>query len=460
MKRTIKRIFSILICITMLISSALFSFGCKSNSIETFDEYTEYNQLRFYCYGMPPLENTGTGAYANNPSFRTEEQYKYIAECGFNYAMIGDGSESGIDTRLAALESLKKHDIKVIIYDNALASMMDLYISGSTDSDDAIKVNKETFKESYKSYNEFENFAGVHISDEPSRERFEAIGKVYDFYRTVEPVKDYKVNLLCYSTPDLMGTDSYDTYVKDALDMTKMTKLCFDSYPLNKDGTVKEAHISNCFDIATAAQAKGVDWECYVLTYEHLYYLNPKNYDDIAWQVYTAMAHGCKGFYPFVYFTPLTNSSEAYAMIGRDGKPTQIYYSMQEVIKEIRAFESMYMNSEWTGTLYHVADPDYPNDSFDMVGGKLESHQRISNIKAKSDIMIGTFKDIDNRDAFLITSAAAPSKDIQNEVTITFNNASKAVLYKKGRKIIVNLKDGQFSTTIGSGEGYYVIPLQ
>ncbi len=459
MKKLFKSVVSISVCLIMLLCSTSFIVGCNNNSNVTFEEYTDYEQVRFYCYGMPPLENTGTGAYANNPSFRTEEQYKYIAECGFNYAVIGDGAEAGTDTRVAALEALQKYDIKAVIYDNALANMMDLYLNGSKDGDQAIEVNKDVFRENYEAYNAYDNFAGIHISDEPSRDRFEAIGKVYDFYRTVEPVKDYKVNLLCYSTPDLMGTDSYDTYVKDALDMTKMTRLCFDSYPLNLDGTVKEAHISNCFDIATAAKTKGVDWECYLLTYEHLYYLNPKNYDDIAWQVYVAMAHGCKGFLPFVYFTPLTASTEAYAMIGRDGKPTQIYYSVQEVIKEVRAFESMYTNSTWTGTLYHVADPDYPNDSFASVIDPLESHERIAKIQADADVMIGTFKDKDNRDAFLITSTSAPSKDVQNKVTVKFNNASNAVVYKKGRKVIVNLKNGEFTTTIGSGEGYYVIPL-
>lgn len=459
MKKAFKRLIAVTICFIMFLCSVTLSFGCNNDSNTSFEEYTEFEQLRFYCFGMPPMENSGTGAYANNPSFRTEEQYQYIMECGFNYAVIGSGDEAGTDTRIATLEALKKHNIKAIIYDNALANLMDLYISGKDDGDEGIEANKALFKDNYDKYNAFDNFAGIHISDEPSRDRFEAIGKVYDFYRTVEPEKEYKVNLLCYSTPDLMGTDSYDTYVKDALDMTKMTKLCFDSYPLNLDGTVKEAHISNCFDIATAAKAKGVDWECYLLTYEHLYYLNPKNYDDIAWQVYVAMSHGCKGFLPFVYFTPLTTSTEAYAMIGRDGKPTQIYYSVQEVIKEVRAFESMYMNSNWTGTIYHVADQDYPNDSFAAVRGPLESHERISKIKADADVIIGTFKDKDNRDAFLITSTSAPSKDIQNEVTIKFNNATRAVLYKKGRKVIVNLNNGEFKTTIGSGEGYYVIPL-
>ena len=73
--------------------------------------------------------------------------------------------------------------------------------------------------------------------------------------------------------------------------------------------------------------------------------------------------------------------------------------------------------------------------------------------------MIGTFKDKDNRDAFLITNTSAPAKDVKNNVTITFNNASHAVLYKKGRKVIVKLDNGKFTTTMGSCEGYYVIPL-
>ncbi len=459
MKKRFKSILAITVCFIMLLCTALAGVGCNTTQDITFEEYTEYDAFRFYCYGMPPLANTGVGPYANNPSYRTEEQYRYIAECGFNYVKADDDDEAGIESRLAVLEALKKYDIKVIIYDKGLANMMDLYITGSNSEDPAIKANEELFKSNYARYSEYDNFAGVSISDEPGRERFEAIGKVFDFYRTVETTKDYIVNLLCYSTPTLMGVDTYDQYVTDAVDITKMTRLCFDSYPLNADGTVKEAHISNCSDIAMAAEKKGMDWDCFILTWEHLYYTNPKNYDDIAWQVYTAMAHGCKGILPFVYWTPLTMTTDPYAMINRDGERTQIYYSMQEVIREVRAFESMYMNSTWTGTMYHVADEDYPNDAFASVNDKLESHNRISDIEAKADIMIGTFKDIDNRDAFLITNSSAPAKDVQNQVTIKFKNASKAVLYKKGRKVIVNLDNGKFTTTMGSGEGYYVIPL-
>ena len=449
-----KRVVSLVIGMILLLSTMTF-LGCKNKV--SFNEYTEYEQFRFYCYYTPPQANVGTGDYANNPTYHTEEQYKYIAECGFNYAK--PVLENSFEAQVEVLAGLQKYGIKVNITDASLIHMMDLYLNGYDDDSEAIKANKELFKRNYEVYKQYDNFSGVDVADEPHYSRFEALGKVHDFYRTIDTTHDYRVNLLCYSPTTLLGTINYATYLNDAVDITKMSRLCFDSYPLNSDGTVKESHIANNAEVAEKAKEKGIDWDCFILTYQHMFYTNPKNYDDIAWQVYVPMAFGCRGILPFVYMTPLNTTDKYYAMISRDGKPTQIYYSMQEVIKEVRAFEHMYMNSEWMGTMLYVADEDYPNKSFEMVANPLQSHPRIKKLKATADLMIGTYKDKDNRDGFLLVNASAPSKDIENEVVITFDDATHVMLYKKGRKLIVELDKGTLKTDMGSGEGYYVIPF-
>ena len=105
-------------------------------------------------------------------------------------------------------------------------------------------------------------------------------------------------------------------------------------------------------------------------------------------------------------------------------------------------------------------DPETDPDTGKIVGEWSDAHERIADMDATEDFLLGVFEDKDARDAFLLVNISDPADDVTNEVTIRFNDCSRVVLYKKGRKLIVDLNDGVFKTTIGSGEGYYIIPLQ
>ena len=67
-----------------------------SKNIKKFSVPREF---RFVAYGTPPNANTGFDQYVGNPDYNTAEQWKMLAECGFNYAQpIGyDQTEEHIE---------------------------------------------------------------------------------------------------------------------------------------------------------------------------------------------------------------------------------------------------------------------------------------------------------------------------------------------------------------------------
>ena len=442
--------------------------GCGGEE-RKFEEYADSEEFRFYAYMTPPPANTGTGELSGNPDFMTDEQYGYVAECGFNYAIpIYEGS---LENNLKAMDGLAKYGIKFFPYDNSLAALAGMLNEAEPDPA-AVETTKANIAANMEKYLERENFAGIYASDEPSAALFPGLKAAGEYFKTFGS-GEWWINVHPNSASlTILGAESYVAYLDDYAKNSSIQRMSFDSYPLMNDG-LKEGHLANLGQVAAVAKANGLDFDSFILTMGHHDYRTTDNYDDIAWQVYAAMAFGTKGIETFTYWTTQTTGENVtHGLVDYYGNRTQTWYSMQEVISEVKSFEKMYMNAEWTGVLGYTADQDYPNFSLSGIPQNIEtpdgtnvpvllaSHPRISKMKAEKDFLLGTFRDKDERDAFLLVNISDPAEDVQNEVTLTFEDCSRVMLYKKGRKILLDAPNGVFKTTIGSGEGYYIIPLK
>ena len=459
--------------------------GCAEKKA-SFTEYAESDAFRFYAYMTPPPANTGSGELANNPDFMTEEQYQWVAECGFNYAIpIYEGT---FENNLKAMDMLGKYGVQYFPQDQSLASLAS-QLNDPTKTEAEIEASKAQAAANVAEYLKRDNFAGVYASDEPSAVAFPGLKAAGEYFKSLAPGKEWWINVHPNSaTSAVLGMESYVAYLNEYAQNTSIDRMSFDSYPLMTEG-LKEGHLANLGQVAAVATAYGYDYDSFILTMGHHSYRTPDNYDDLAWQIYAAMAFGTKGIETFTYWTTQTTGENVtHGLVNYYGEREQSWYSMQEVISEVRSFEKMFMNAEWKGVLTYEADPDYPNfslrsiprtvevgdkgeipvrldpetdpDTGKIVGEWSDAHERIADMDATNDFLMGVFEDKDARDAFLLVNISDPADDVTNEVTIRFNDCSRVVLYKKGRKLIVDLNDGVFKTTIGSGEGYYIIPLK
>ena len=440
--------------------------SCSGGAGFEFDEYTDYEPFRFYAYMTPPPANVGTGILSSNPDCMTDEHYKAIADCGFNWSIgIYDG---GSVLSKKAMAGLQPYGVKHLVVDGGFHQLAaDLQAGNNTDT--LVAELKSRLAE----YKQFDSFGGIYADDESAQGFFPYLGQARELIG-----EDLDGYLWWYNLNPIGASGkypgTYKQYVEAAATLIGGERISFDSYPLFEDGSMKTGHYANSMNAAVVAREYGQPWDAFILTMGHHSYRTPKNYADIAWQVYGHMAFGAQGIETFTYWTTLTTGENVtYGLCDYYGNKTQTWYSMQEVIKEVRAFESMYMNSTWEGTMIYVADEDYPNDMLYSLpvyfkeGEEeipnpylLNEHGRIASMKGDIDFMMGAFKDADGRDAFLLCNVADPADNVSGKVTLKFNDASKAVIYKKGRKITVNLKNGELKTKLGAGEGYYIIPLK
>lgn len=437
----------------LMVCTCCISCG-KKTAIPDFEkiEYSEYEPFRFYCYGTPP---PGREAYD------METQYKYIAECGFNYAV--PLWESSTEERIAFMEGVAPYGIKVIIADPYVGNLFELYKKMGVAAEDQkqalserIESAKKSLKNIYDTYCQYENFAGFNAKDEPKYSDLEFLGQTYDYFQTINVHnKEWWINLFPNWGQGTLGS-SFEEYVDAAAKLTGSTIMCYDTYPLDKSNSINSGYWTEMEQFATISRQNGKDFMGFILSEGHQTYKHVKDYDDLAYQVYSQMLFGSVGINTFKYYS--TGSIDA--LISADGRRTSLYYGMQQLIKEIRAFENIYMNSEWQGIMLKVNDEFYGNDIFDGVTNPMESHERIKSFGGTSDVALGAFRDKDGRDGFLIFNANNPAHDTQNVVDIEFKNASYAYLYKKGRKVKVRLDKGKFRTTIGSCEAYYIVPMK
>ena len=158
-------------------------------------------------------------------------------------------------------------------------------------------------------------------------------------------------------------------------------------------------------------------------------------------------------------------------MYANGSKLSNDYY-VQEVFNELKDWEHVYMAFDWVGTMTKkgaATGNGVCSGHLDKLTQSLTSHERISSIETDYDLLVGKFKDADNNDGFLITSYVDPFyyKEIENTVKVTFNDASKAIIYKNGelqtnynKKSCYVLEDGVLEMTLEAGDYLFVVPVK
>ena len=461
-----KRFLTNLLALAM---AAVMLSGCggykKAEELPTWDSSEEF---RFAAYMTPPQAGVGSGVLKNNPDFITYEQWKTLADCGFNYAYaVYEYEVSDIRKILGFCEEF---GVKYIArdYGGASASLGGLIGTGK-DKLTITDAQKNAIKARIDLYKDSPAFAGHLVIDEPNAAQFGNIAVVKEFYEEYLPDKEFFVNLL----PDCgsIGTESYDEYLDGFIETVNPEFLSYDRYPLTYDTSKNPdlglGYIKNLEDVAVRAKEHGIPFYVYLLTMGHWNYRTPKNYDDLAWQIYNSMAYGARGLETFTYWTTMsTGENITYGLVDWYGNKTQTWYSMQELITEIKAMQKVYMSFDWQNTVCYTADADFPNYQFDSLrtsvlcdGEAVSPIDGVDAMSADRDMLLGHFKDGEGRNGYMLTNMSDPAYDKTATAEIKFADADEVIVFKKGRTVRYALDKGVFRTQVGSGEGQFIVPI-
>ena len=382
----------------------------------------------------------------------TEEYFSDLKDCGFTHVYIenkfGKPGSSGF---LQAINLCEKHGIKAI---------------PQTQWVDGVK---QSYKDDPTDYHNYSCYAGHNIWDEPSAADFPKIAEEYESYAKDYPDATFFTNLFpSYASLDQLGTESYAEYVKkyvdEVLSLIKTNKtISVDFYPLMSSSGRKFIHsqyLMNLDILCDEAYKNGIT--PYVFIQDMGFgskWRNPST-GDLSFQTYTALAFGIKGIQHFTYYTPPIGhefSAEQVALIDRRGQKTALWNEAKRINDEVHAFDHVYLSFGWKG-VKTIPGEEYCEYNFSGLRREIESG-RIVSAKASADTVIGLFCDDKNRDGFCMVNFTDPSAKVNDKIIVGFQSATKAVVYARGEKSIVELNNGVFNYEIPCGEGVFVIPF-
>ena len=117
---------------------------------------------------------------------------------------------------------------------------------------------------------------------------------------------------------------------------------------------------------------------------------------------------------------------------------------------EVDKLAPVFKSFTWKGTL----DIEAGSSASTLLSKRLTSASATG-----ARTFIGCMKDADGFDGYMIANASGPRANKTATVTLTFANATHALVYGGGEPQTVALTDGVCKVTVDAGDGIFVIPI-
>ncbi len=499
-----KKWISLLLVLTMAVGMVACGGGTKEKEPEKeklvvqegVPSYEDDKQIELAAYAGPRRAgyrnyNEVLGAHPDDPvegweGWITEEGFQDYVDCGFTYLLpeydaFYDTGKPFLNSNLYEyMELAEKMNIPVVVSAEQLVLM--------TSSDD-YRLNddmKAMLTELVGTLSTYECFKGFSFRDEPDYSSAKTFGSVKDYLTSMKSDLFFFTSLLpIYADPVRLTNNytgnaqaAYEDYIDAFMDETGT--FAYDHYPLilepiSGETRVDSTWLQNLRMVAENAKEKDCDAGITIQscgfgeagkeeTKEHK--RTPKTKADISYQVYSALAYGMKYITYFTYWEHWNagDREDFYsAMVlypeknGQEPIKTETYYAVKEVNEEIKKFDHVFLDFDWQGTMA-VTKEDAPKSPLLAEAGKYTS-PRIASATATEETIIGCMKDDEGYDGFMIVNMTDPAKNVSDSVTVTFEKATKAIVYVQGEAQTVELNDGSYTFDLTAGEGIFVIPI-
>lgn len=446
-----KRLSAIVLALAMLVAALGAFVGCdKGSGISANEKYPAYASGKHMWIG-------GWDVPLN-----TKEDYQMAKDMGLTHMFI-DGAFAARDTEeyFDQLRYCEEVGLKAILgHDTATNNVNDAQMS--------------TYD-----YSQFAAVDMINLWDEPYGTNFDEVAERVERAKEIyvaNPDVTLYVNLSphheMFSGDKSNDIETYlttiETKVLDKIEGRRIYST--DIYPLLTRGGINALDSLWLHTMSIYAQhAKANDGEF------HMFIQNygdggttrdVKSKADLSFQINTDMAFGVNGFSYFTYrqsFLGFTGGCvENYA----NCSPKDSYWWAKEINSELAAWDEVYMSFDWQGvkpvlgSVNLEEDPEYANLSFNGITGALESLQCAKEVSATQDTLVGEFKAADGNYALMISNYTEPTDLLKDEVSITFQNANRALVYKNGVRTVYEVKKNKVNIKLAAGEGAFVIPVK
>lgn len=295
----------------------------------------------------------------------TDARYKEIADAGFTFVLgaFGPKTESDVKKQLALC---KKYGMTAIVRD---------------------LTNSKNLPNTPECW-------GYYIVDEPGAGAIPSIKTRIEELRKLRPGKLAYFNLNPdYAPLSVLGTSSYDEYIKRFAEETTCDVLCMDYYPMltpTADG--RDGYCGNLDVMRKYALQQNIPFWNFFNTMPFGPHNDPTE-SHLRWQIYASLAYGAKGVLYFCYWTPRSPEfPKGGAIITAEGHKTRHYEQAKRINKAIGNLGPTLMQL----TSIDVIRIKPGEDSTEALKG--------TPIKSLSDgdYLVGVFKHSDGRRAVLL----------------------------------------------------------
>lgn len=192
---------------------------------------------------------------------------------------------------------------------------------------------------------------GYSIQDEPNASRFPLLAAMAEEVRTKDPAHMPYINLFpTYASTELLGSPSYEEYVRALCETVDIDYISFDHYPFvtndeNPDHTyLREDFFENLEIISRVAKEYHRKFYAFSLSCNHYsYWLT--NAGTMRMQAWCDFAYGCQFLQYFTYAFP-PDDGFRYSVLDADSQKTHLYYEMKELNADIQGLADVIVGSD------------------------------------------------------------------------------------------------------------------
>lgn len=467
-----KRIISLLLVFVIAIGLV----GCNNK-----DKLPEYSEKQFEISGFwAPYEIT-------------EESFQQYKDVGFTHLVminhsLGYTSEEqfylGSQRTIDALEICKKVGLKAILNYND-------WISERCEEEGADYYGATPFSK-HDVYGEYKDIiTSIHIVDEPYKNRghFDIYGNktLVEDFKKVYPNAKYVANLIPMTALASRGFSTYEEMMTlyEETFMEPFGENAFvsvDVYPFHQNMTDDDGLLAANYEyIANSAKKYGVKPGYILQSSVGGADEGKKEFEmelregDLRWEVNSALAFGAGTLQYYCYSVPQSTNEDGSinymydnCILKRDRTPSDVYYSLQKIHKEIQSYASVILSYDWeksigiTGkkeTLYRTIALEY-DDNFQII--TLDDPKYYVSATASHDLLVSQFTSDEYDEAYMFTNFA--DRGGTNTVDAVFKNCKTIAIYGEigysGTPRIVEIpEDGKLTLTLDYGEAMFITPL-
>ncbi len=308
---------------------------------------------------------------------------------------------------------------------------------------DALRKSDDELRAIAEKYKDLPGFGGFFIIDEPYNPSPYAHAE--NIFREVCPDAYINVNFLPQG-----AYPSEEVYLRQLCDygglLTYGGTLSLDVYCFNEQGSVSEMPLFRNYDLLREAGLRtGNDTAVYVQSVGLAGGYRRPSGADLRYNMMAALAYGIKEIKFFTWGTPTADEGNyTEAIIGRDNKPTDLYYEVCKINKKIHAIGSHLASCDAT-LVYHSQNKT--NGAYDVL-------PKDYFVQAGTANVILSMLEERNGDGEYIFVV---NKDFNAEQTVTllFTGLSSVSLVSDGNGELTEtaLTDGALTLTLAAGDG-------